>query len=58
MKLFSLFSSVAILVLLSFVPALAQAQVPEKAATCMACHGPNGNSSMPNTPSLAGQNAR
>jgi cytochrome c553 len=58
MKLFSLFSSVAMLVLLSFVPALAQAQAPEKAATCMACHGPNGNSSMPNTPSLAGQNAR
>jgi len=58
MKLFSLFSSVAMLVLLSFMPALAQAQAPEKAATCMACHGPNGNSSMPNTPSLAGQNAR
>jgi len=58
MKLFSLFSSVAMVVLLSCVPALVQAQVPEKAATCMACHGPNGNSSMPNTPSLAGQNAR
>lgn len=45
-------------VLLSGMPSLAQAQAPEKAATCMACHGPNGNSSMPNTPSLAGQNAR
>ena len=58
MKLFSLFSTVATLVLLSLLPVLAQAEVPEKAATCMACHGPNGNSSMPNTPSLAGQNAR
>ena len=34
------------------------ADMPEKAAVCVACHGPNGNSSMPNTPSLAGQNAR
>ncbi len=28
-----------------------------KAATCLACHGPNGNSSNPEFPSLAGQNA-
>ena len=35
-----------------------QAQVPAKAAMCIGCHGENGNSSMPNTPSLAGQNAR
>ena len=28
-----------------------------KAATCLACHGPNGNSTNPLWPSLAGQNA-
>jgi cytochrome c553 len=28
-----------------------------KAATCVACHGPNGNSANPLWPSLAGQNA-
>jgi len=29
-----------------------------KAAVCLACHGPNGNSSIPEWPSLAGQGAR
>ena len=58
MKLISHFSFVAVVLVASLSPWMAQAQVPEKAATCMACHGPNGNSSMPNTPSLAGQNAR
>jgi cytochrome c553 len=38
--------------------ALCFAEMPDKAAVCVACHGPNGNASMPNTPSLAGQNAR
>jgi cbb3-type cytochrome c oxidase subunit III len=28
-----------------------------KAATCLGCHGPNGNSTNPEFPSLAGQNA-
>ncbi len=28
-----------------------------KAATCIACHGPNGNSANPEWPNLAGQNA-
>jgi cytochrome c553 len=28
-----------------------------KAATCMACHGPDGNSAAPNFPKLAGQHA-
>jgi cytochrome c553 len=28
-----------------------------KASTCVACHGPNGNSTNPMWPSLAGQNA-
>jgi cytochrome c553 len=30
----------------------------QKAAACAACHGPNGNSSSPQWPSLAGQHAR
>lgn len=30
----------------------------EKAATCAACHGPDGNAPMPQYPNLAGQNAR
>ena len=34
------------------------AQVPAKAESCFACHGPNGNSAMQETPSLAAQNAR
>lgn len=42
------------------VPALAQAPAPGKAASprlavCAACHGADGNSQMPNSPSLAGQ---
>ena len=31
---------------------------PTKAAVCFGCHGPNGNSSNPAWPTLAGQNAR
>jgi cytochrome c553 len=31
---------------------------PAKAALCAACHGPNGNSTLPETPSLAGQTNR
>jgi cytochrome c553 len=34
------------------------AEPPEKAALCVGCHGEKGNSTMPETPSLAGQNAR
>jgi len=33
-------------------------EMPPKAATCLACHGVNGNSTMPGVPSLAAQNAR
>ncbi len=33
-------------------------QVPAKAEVCFSCHGPNGNSVLPDIPSLAGQNAR
>ena len=42
----------------SFSAPHAWAQMPAKAAMCIGCHGENGNASMPNTPSLAGQNAR
>lgn len=31
--------------------------VPEKAALCMACHGPQGNSSNPDWPNIAGQHS-
>ena len=33
-------------------------EMPAKAAACLACHGVNGNSTMPGVPSLAAQNAR
>ena len=33
-------------------------EMPAKAAMCLGCHGVNGNSSMPGSPSLAAQNAR
>ena len=36
----------------------ADAEVAAKAAVCVACHGPNGQSANPAWPSLAGQNAR
>ena len=34
------------------------ATAPAETATCVACHGPDGNSSTPMYPKLAGQNAR
>lgn len=36
----------------------AQAPLPPKAETCVACHGPGGNASQPQYPILAGQTAR
>ena len=42
-------------VALLFFLAPAQAQQPLQLALCMACHGPQGNSQIPLTPSLAGQ---
>jgi cytochrome c553 len=52
---------VAASVALSFSPAVFAAGNAEagaaKAATCLACHGVGGNSSNPEWPSLAGQNA-
>jgi len=37
---------------------LALGESPAKAEPCFACHGPNGNSVVPQFPSLAGQTAR
>ena len=51
---FALFFSL----LLMITAAWAEDEIPAKAAMCLGCHGVNGNSSMPGTPSLAGQNAR
>ena len=58
MKTFFFFTNVSLAAMLSLGAQTAMAQVPAKATACLACHGENGNSSMPNTPSLAGQNAR
>ena len=58
MKTFSFFTYLSLAAMLSLGAQTAMAQVPAKATACLACHGENGNSSMPNTPSLAGQNAR
>ena len=58
MKTFFFFTYVSLAAMLSLGAQTAMAQVPAKATACLACHGENGNSSMPNTPSLAGQNAR
>ena len=33
------------------------AQAPAKAATCVGCHGADGNSMVPNFPKIAGQHA-
>ena len=55
------YSLAAVAVALSFSPAAFAAGNAEagaaKAATCLACHGVNGNSSNPEWPNLAGQNA-
>ncbi|MEO8159439.1 MAG: c-type cytochrome [Betaproteobacteria bacterium] len=52
---------ILVLILLAF-PAVASAQDAaagkEKAAVCGACHGPDGNSTDPQYPIIAGQNAR
>jgi cytochrome c553 len=40
------------------VPDSTALPMPAKAAPCLACHGPNGNSVLPPIPSLAGQTAR
>lgn len=40
------------------LPLVSHAEMPAKAGSCIGCHGPNGNSTMPGIPSLAAQNAR
>jgi cytochrome c553 len=52
------FFALIVSLLLLNAAAWAGDEVPAKAAMCMGCHGVNGNSSMPGTPSLAAQNAR
>ena len=46
----------ALLLLASAAPAAA-ASFEERTATCLACHGPNGHSQIPETPSIGGQPA-
>jgi cytochrome c553 len=46
-----------VLALLAGTP-LAQTAAPPKAESCAACHGPNGNSTQPQFPILAGQTSR
>ena len=46
--------TLAALALLALLPA-AQAQQPPQLELCVACHGPQGNSQIPQFPSLAGQ---
>ncbi len=52
----------AMLLAIALAPTGARAQadaaVKDKAQVCVACHGPNGNSSDPQYPTLAGQTAR
>ena len=60
MHLNRLFAALHFGVLLIVTPA-ALAQTPEappKAAVCSACHGPQGNPSLPGIPALAGQTSR
>lgn len=53
-----LFSAVVLPLALSAAPARAADAPPAKAQTCVACHGPNGNSTSGMYPTLAGQTAR
>ena len=47
--------SIAVVLLAAGAPALPQQAPPAQVQLCMACHGPQGNSQIPTTPSLAGQ---
>ncbi|HEX2546877.1 MAG TPA: c-type cytochrome [Ramlibacter sp.] len=47
--------SVAAILLAASASALPQQAPPPQVQLCMACHGPQGNSQIPTTPSLAGQ---
>lgn len=58
MKTFSSFSAFLTATVLSLLPVWSHAEMPAKAASCVGCHGVNGNSTMPGVPSLAAQNSR
>jgi cytochrome c553 len=58
MKTFSSFFAVTVALLMGLFSMSVKAEAPAKAGACFACHGVDGNSMMPHTPSLAGQNAR
>ncbi len=51
-------STMSLALLCAMSPALAQDSVPAAAQACFACHGPNGASTQPLIPILAGQTAR
>ncbi|MBL0085676.1 MAG: c-type cytochrome [Ideonella sp.] len=58
---FTFRSAAALVAAFSCAHAAAQAQPsepPAKAVTCTTCHGPQGNSALPQVPSLAGQTSR
>jgi cytochrome c553 len=48
-------AALAALVLLAAAPSTLAASFEERAAACLACHGPNGQSLIPETPSIGGQ---
>ncbi len=58
MKTLSSYLMTAVATVCLALPLMSQAEMPAKAGSCIGCHGPNGNSTMPGIPSLAAQNAR
>ena len=58
MRIYFSLTNIFFLFITVFLTINVYADAPAKAALCAGCHGPNGNSTMPETPSLAGQNAR
>ena len=58
MKLWRLVAALAGISMAASAPADGAADGATKAAVCSACHGPNGNSTTPDWPNLAGQSER
>ena len=58
MKTLSSYLMTAVASVCLALPLMSQAEMPAKAGSCVGCHGPSGNSTMPGIPSLAAQNAR
>ena len=58
MKTFLSFVVASLAAITLGTPLIATAEMPAKAGSCIGCHGPNGNSTMPGIPSLAAQNSR